>query len=617
MKTRKKIVSLLLCLVLLAATLSACTTPDPASPPADGGTTTDAGTPADTSTDGNTGDATGREIVELSVMIYIVEAGDGTQVGVQTDPVSRKIEEDTGIRINLVRINTEGRDAVDVLATMMAANDLPDITWAASGTDGRINIESMVMSNQIIPLDDLIAENAPFLSTDEAWVIRLNEVRELFGVDGQLYSIPRYTEDGINPFPLNGTFVRWDLYDQASHPPMVTPEETVAALQMMVDLEPVNPDGLPNYGTGAWFADGPGWGNWVLFENAIQDRGLVRLWHTTFVDIDGQTTNVNDALYDTNSIIWHNVELYYRMNKAGLLDPDSAVQTYDQFLEKLDAGRYVYTAAGWVTLGFKPKLEAMGLPDAQWLPLAPLPDTSGAVLGWLNMINDHYVISAKCEHPDRAVQLMDYLSTDEAARMVNSGLQGETWEFSDKGFPQFRDSFLEEMSSNANGIVEQYGFRKYWRFVSAKLDSILADGEFADMMRSPRHTARTLNGAESAYLDYYNAEYIMDVFTQTDTIFIWEEALARIPEMSEELRLAQSNLDDYIYTELTRVIFAKNDAEYEQLKQAFLNGLDAFPVQEIHDHYRTEFANQVNLLRDKLTPIEGIMLERLNNFKGG
>ena len=38
-------------------------------------------------------------------------------------------------------------------------------------------------------------------------------------------------------------------------------------------------------------------------------------------------------------------------------------------------------------------------------------------------------------------------------------------------------------------------------------------------------------------------------------------------------------------SELTKVMYAANDGEYEQLKQAFLDGLADYPVQEIHDHY--------------------------------
>jgi len=604
MNKRLKLSVKVFCLILCAALIASCGG-NAANTKTAAETTTAQTTPLQTTTkkaETETKEAV-PETVEISVFMYMIGKGDGTDVGIQTDPVAKKIEADTGVKINVVNIQTEGRNSLNILATMMASNDLPDICWVNSGADGKQNIDTLVLGGQIIALDDLIKQNAPYMTTNESWIKRLEEVKNAFGVNGKIYSIPRFSENEIWSTPGNGTFLRWDLYSQIGYPPMNTNDEMVDAIKRMVELEPENSEGLTNYGTGAFFADDPGWGDWVLFENAIQDRGLARIAMTTFVSTDGQKISEVNALADMDSIIWKNVDLFYKLNKAGLLDPDSSVQQYAQFKEKLAAGRYLYTGAGWLTGGYKTQYAGMGKPDAAYLPLAPPEGAPGSLLGWLSIINDLYVVSAKCKNPGKAVQLLDYLSTDEAARMLYCGLEGETWEVVD-GYPAYKESFIEEVSNNRTAMAEKYGFAKYGRLASAKGNTILNDGEFADLFKSPRYQAKTYNQAEKDYLNYYKVNNIMEVFTKSDKIFFWEEAANRIPEMDEELQLANTNLINYMYTNLIKIVYAKDDGEYEKLKGDFISGLSEYRVDEIHEFYKSNYSAQVNALKSILVPFE-------------
>lgn len=605
MRRLKKITSIFVSVLLILCLASSCTT----SPE----TTTTTTTTTTSATKESTTEP--RETIELSVFVSLVEGGDGTAAGIQTDPVSKYIEEQLGIKINLTNVNVSV-DAANVLATYMASNDLPDICFCGYGAQAKQNLETMVTSGQIIPLDELISKNAPYLSTNESWILRLSEVKKAFGVGGKLYSIPRYTEDSISTVPGNGNFVRWDLYSQIGHPSMETNDEIISGLKAMLALEPVNNEGLTNFATGAWFADEPGWGTWVLFEGAIQDRGFTRIYHTTFVDVDGQKVNEKDALSDPNSIIWNNVDLYYKLNKEKLLDPDSMVQKYDQWKEKLSAGRYIMTTAGWTTGGFKPKFQAMGKPDASFMPLAPPEGSSGSVLAWMNIINDQYVISSKCEYPDRAIQLMDFMSTDEVARIASSGIEGVTWNYDDNGIPAYTSEFLSELSSNPGSIMEKYGIEKYNRFISAKDATILSDGEFANLMQSPRYNASTYNASEKDYLSFYKVNNILQVFTKTDKIFYWEEAQVRIPAMSEELALAQSDLENYVYNELPKLIYAKDDTEFKQMKDAWISGLSNYKVQEIHEFYKSNFEAKVAELKPIIEPLEVVLNDKLQKMIG-
>ncbi len=57
-------------------------------------------------------------------------------------------------------------------------------------------------------------------------------------------------------------------------------------------------------------------------------------------------------------------------------------------------------------------------------------------------------VSAGCEYPELAVQVMDYRYSDEGVLLTNYGVEGETFQYGDDGNPQFTDLML----NNENGL---------------------------------------------------------------------------------------------------------------------------------------------------------------------
>ncbi len=52
-------------------------------------------------------------------------------------------------------------------------------------------------------------------------------------------------------------------------------------------------------------------------------------------------------------------------------------------------------------------------------------------------------ITTNCEHPEKAMQLLDYLNSEEGARLIYSGVEGVHWEYDENGVPQLTDSFIQ------------------------------------------------------------------------------------------------------------------------------------------------------------------------------
>ena len=62
------------------------------------------------------------------------------------------------------------------------------------------------------------------------------------------------------------------------------------------------------------------------------------------------------------------------------------------------------------------------------------------------------VISANCEYPERAMELIEFMTSDEGARLVRTGVPGEDWDVVD-GEPELIGKRLENFTSMIKSIL--------------------------------------------------------------------------------------------------------------------------------------------------------------------
>lgn len=566
----------LLCAIAMMAALAAC---------GGAGKGTESGTASQAA--GTTAATTAAEAAKEPVVISIFarQVGGGIKLGEQEDPVAKEIEKKLGIRINVYK---DGSDATlkQVLGTMLASNDLADIQFMEEDK----NVVSAIKAGSIIPLDELLKLDAPNIMGSSDLKTRLEYNRKKFSPDGIAYTVGLWGGTGVDATPVGGPYIRWDLYKKLGYPAIGSEDDLVKVLTDMQALEPQTADGKKVYAAGGWFADGQGWGDWIFQHTFGWARGYAQSNYVTAVDISKNEV-IPNPLSDPGSTYWKSVGFYYKIKQAGLLDPDSATQKYDKYSEKMKAGRYLLVAPGWEARALKTEFEKLGKKDVAYIALPSGPNDPGTSLAWTSFLTNHsYAISKTCKNPAAAMKLLDFVSSAEGARMMHSGVENLSWKMQD-GKPVFTEEFLNDRKTlDAKVIQEKYGVGKYVFFSGYALNVISPkDGEYFDLAQAPSYLATTYNEAEKDAIAHFGAKSITDIYLKDKKPFMYMTEYTNFPDKTADMKTLEANLNNYVYANIFKCVFAKNDGDFEARKKAFIDGLAKYKADEIYQWYKGEY----------------------------
>ena len=402
----KKTLLTLLTFIIVTAILAGCgqgADPAPA-PDANGGGGTP---PADPAIEVQEG-----EPYELTVTwfntLHMITPFEDTLVG-------QEIRRQTGI--NKVIISGD----MDLFMVLAAGGDLPDVVWLAND-DGTI-ARTLVDNNQLLPLDDLLAERGQNVLRRNARGMEL--LRESLDTD-QTFIIPTGTSvlDIENPqlFPWTGINARHDLWVAMGAPEVNGEDEFLQMLRDMQDMFPESPVGTRTFAVSAW----TDWGLWPFLFMHPQMYGY-RGSQPFFWNID--TYEMRISFTDPESAFWRSIEFYFKANQLGIFDPEGLVQNWAQFHAKLNNGEvFVAPHANWEVPHSPPNPPEAGffhIPGAfPHLHEVWSPDSPG---GW--GFSNSRGISVNAQYPGRVMDLFNFLDSDEGARLLLNGVQGTHWDW--------------------------------------------------------------------------------------------------------------------------------------------------------------------------------------------
>ena len=131
------------------------------------------------------------------------------------------------------------------------------------------------------------------------------------------------------------------------------------------------------------------------------------------------------------------IEWYRGCYQEGLVEKDFMTMTRDQYLERKNLNRYGIEY-WWIThlsdnsAWWKAYKEAQPQSVDAILPTVSSGSGETPIFPWKNTLESgkgsNLLIFKDCEHPDRVIQLIDYLATDEGADLAAFGPEGEAWE---------------------------------------------------------------------------------------------------------------------------------------------------------------------------------------------
>lgn len=330
------------------------------------------------------------------------------------------IREKTGIDIEFMLV--ADTDWGTKVSTLMAANNLPDITY----TD-------FPLINQYAP-DGMFASVQEYLDAGKlpnysAAIEKAKETIANYKVDGDLYSFQLIWSIGLP----NGAvpYIRGDILKELGLEAPKSFDELYEVLKAFKARDPENEPWVTrwamlqidySYGTGGFYYD-PAVGRYVC----------------GYLDAERYPSYL---------------EYCHKLYAEGLVDPDFLTTTSADWQEACKNGSCTFTFNNCVFVNQFNMALQQDQPDAYWEPLYTLENPWGEKRGaWSVGVGEWqatqpgWVVSADCKNIDAAMYLMDFMYSDLGFEITNWGQEGTTFTKNDQGEYEMMPEFVKKVQS--------------------------------------------------------------------------------------------------------------------------------------------------------------------------
>lgn len=382
-------------------------------------------------------------------------------------PVFVKAAEMTNIHLKGV-VSESSSDSKQAFNLMVASGEMADII-----AYDRTRINELALEGAFAPLGDLIAEHAPNL---HAFFEAHPDVKKhATASDGKIYIIP-FIADGD---AAQGWFVREDWLETLGLEQPKTIDELYNVLKAFKEQDP----------------NGNGKADEIPFFN--RDRNIkskmadfALLWgayHDWYVE-DGQVKY--GPFEPAHKTAYENIANWYA---EGLIDNEiyTRGKTARDVLLKDNLGGMTHDWFG-STSGYNDKVDVEGF---KFTPFAPPANIDGQVIERTKRLKLGYAgwgVSASNKHLVETIKYFDFFFTEEGRRLMNFGIEGETYTMVD-GEPIFMDNILNaEVSAvlalreygcqTGTGFQQDFNYEKQWmnKIAFKGVDDYMKNGYFME-----------------------------------------------------------------------------------------------------------------------------------------
>lgn len=573
------LVVLLLLVTFSTAVLSACSSSNEALPSQTGG--------AETTSDPSASETPAEPPVEISMSTPVFEKS--FPAGFQDDPVAKEIEKRLNIKLKIIPANAVG-DVNAKFAAEMASGDLPDIAWVPAGDI----MPKIISAKAAYPMDELLEQYGQDILKEIPG--RIDFSRKFLSADvdgnsdGKMYFLSLSGDMDVDPIAVNvAPYLRYDLWKQLGYPKLETMNDYLPVLKQMMELEPTNANGDKNYGVSAWFGDGAGWNQWVLDFPFAYMNGVAQGMVT---DMDMVTYEVKERIADPNSSFWQGVDWYNAAYRMGVLDPDSFTMKWDDYLTKEAANRIFMGWAPWQTDGGNKTFTANGETDKGYFQMPPPTQLDKYIVAMNQSLGGYRMfISANSKHPEKAMELLNFLVSYEGTELILNGVKGVHWDEAD-GKAVMKPEVLTALKDDPEYKIKS-GIYKYHN-IAGRGNSVNnpAYNTPIYLMYLPEVVKERLTPLQKEGSEYFKVELPSDLYMKTKTHIYYDTSVDQtFPPLPEELNDIHNRIYDYILTNKIKLIMQKDEQKYQAEKQKFIDDVQKLGGDQLMEWYRAELPN--------------------------
>ena len=523
------------------------------------------------------------EVITLTVMGEV-----GNDCISTDDAIGRKIKEELGIVLECTMVTN------DKLKVMAAGGDLPDIIQLH---EAPTMAKSLIDAGALYPMDEWLENNGENIKTKIPDGLKWS--KDVLG-GGQTYVLPVAIEvtDKENPKKNGfvGFFTRWDCYKELGCPEITSEDEYLDVLKQMVDAHPETEDGKKVYALSGW----TDWGLWPYKISYPFSFGYENLDNNQlFSHVTGE---LEDMFTKEDGIFWKSLSFFNKAYRMGIMDPEAFTMKNAQYHSKVSNGEILVAADNWDT----PDVAICGENAGMYVLPGAFPYIAGIYplesrLGYTT--TNAICISANCKYPEKAMELLEYLNSDEGSRLVRTGIQGEDWDIVD-GKPELIGKRLDNFVSN-NTQEKDYadkaspqGIGKYSWMCSIQAINPTADGYPNDLTNSKEYTMLSVSAADKDFSDYYGAgkaQYPGEAYVQLveegkmkslDANLITGKLMEPV---SDDAVKIFSKADEYFQTNIAKIITCEDEAAFEAQKQKMISDVLAMGYEKALAEVQEQF----------------------------
>lgn len=427
------------------------------------------------------------------------------------------------------------------IGVMIAGGKYPDVI---TGGDAAM---AMINAGMVIPLEDLIMKNAPgiYQHYKAVWNMIKNPA------DGHIYFMPDY---GViyNKFSVTramgpGFFIQRGVLKEFGYPQVKTLDQYFDLIQKYKAKYPTI-DGKPTIGFEILSH------SWRAFCLKNPPQHLIGHPNDGNVVVDPKTS-VAEIYHDKE----YSKRYYKKLNDmflAGLIEKETFVRDYDQYLSVITSGRVLgMFDQYWDFITADQALQTQGLIDRTYVHTVPTFD--GIKDYYLDRpalnINRGFGITTACKDPVKFLKLLEVLLTEKWQKTLGWGIEGQDYMVDKNGrfykTQKMRDNYADSSWVAANRAKDLYDG-------APKIEGLFSDGNAWSPGDQPEEFIAGLKPAEKEYLDAYKYKTYLDVFSPAPPNRIDYPSWTIAIQDGSAAQLAWNNIDAVLNKWLPRVITA-------------------------------------------------------------
>lgn len=536
----------------------------------DGAATSDDGAAADTST------ASG-EVIELTFF-----NADANQDDPWTDPVAEAITEATGVKLKTTR-PVGGNDESEAVALMIAEQNYPDIIFAKGSAGNLIDAGAMM------DMTDLIEQYGPNIK--KLYGEEFDKLRQS-AEDQSIYQLSAYVVGGTKYKDAGNLQVQWAALKAKDYQIPNSLEELETMIKDYIAEHPTTDDGLDMIGISLSTSD---W-HW-----------LITLGNPAGFIADGAPDNGQWIVTDDNKGVYKfrsDKEREYfkwlcRMYNEGILDPEFATQTHEDYIAKIASGRVVCLFdKDWDYQDGEKVLKADGKYELTYcgLPTCIDADTKCPSLMYQGLTTGTGVgITTSCKDPVAAIKFIDFLCSDEGQVLNKWGIEGVNYFIDDEGHRYRTEEEIKYSQEDADYSKKTgVGFHNY-PFPSYG-DGILDPTGSTYTTTSKDAVINEYNVEEQAAVEAWGVELIVDMFPQPDEFETPDYSPLWAYAMPLEFSEIVDKLDEVAWSALIKCVTG-SEAEFDANYDAMIAELEATGMSEAEEMMTNIIAEKVAIVQ--------------------